>query len=258
MQCPSRCFQPQAIQALSRRKSRPNKNSNLHCTNLMNCVLTTNTRPASPAVTLLLLLSTAATPSVMADWHSHGSIRRSASVNVHGSRGGHVNVNRNWSVHRDVDIDVHNHDHFWGGVAVGAAASLAVGAIARSLPPKTTTVVVGSQQYYYAAGVYYQTAPAGGYIAVSAPVGAVVAVLPPGAAVVNVGNNSVFYSNGTFYQQQGTAFAVIPAPIGAIVPHLPPGAAASVVNGQTYFLSGGVYYQPVFQNGVTVFTTVKL
>jgi hypothetical protein len=215
-------------------------------------------RTAFPVMTVTLMASLAGRPSARADWHSHGSIHRSASVNVGGWRGGHVDVNRSWNVHRDVDIDVHNHDHFWGGVAVGAATTLAVGAIAHSLPPKTTTVVVANQPYYYAAGVYYQTAPAGGYIAVSAPVGAVVPVLPPGATVVNMGAQYAFYSNGTYYQQQGTAFVVIPPPIGVIVPNLPPGATASVINGQTYFLYGGVTYQPVFQNGVTVYTTVKI
>ena len=210
-----------------------------------------------------------------ADWHRSGSIHRSASFNAHGwNGGGHVDVNRNFhrdvdvhghgdidihrDIHRDVDIDVHNHDHFWGGVAVGAATTLAVGAIVHSLPPTHTTVVVANQPYYYDAGIYYKTAPSGGYVAVAAPLGAVVAVVPPGSVPVVLGNQTFFYQNGVYYQQQGTTFIVAPVPIGVVVPTLPPGSQATVINGQTYFNYQGITYQPVFMNGATSYMTVKI
>ncbi len=210
-------------------------------------------------MTGLLLSSLLAPPVSRADWHSHGSIHRSANINVSGWRGRQVDVHRDWNVHRDVDIDVHNHDHFWGGVAVGAATTIAAGAIIRALPPTHTTVVVANQPYHYSSGVFYQEAPnGGGYVTVAAPLGAIVPVLPPGATVVTVGPQSYFYLGGAYYQPQGTAFVVVAPPIGVIVPNLPPGATASIVNGQTYFLYQGVYYQPVMQHGVTVYTTVKI
>jgi hypothetical protein len=214
--------------------------------------------------------------TLRADWHRSGSIHRSAHIDAHGWRGGgHVDVNRSfhrdvdvhghggsWDVHRDihrdVDIDVHNHDHFWGGVAVGAATTLAVGAVVRSLPPTHTTVVVANQPYYYDAGVYYKTAPSGGYVAVAAPLGAVVAVVPPGSVPVVLGNQTYFYQNGVYYQQQGTTFIVAPVPIGVVVPTLPPGSQATVINGQTYFNYQGITYQPVFMNGATSYMTVKI
>jgi len=38
---------------------------------------------------------------------------------------------------------------------------------------------------------------------------------------------------------------------------LPAGASQVVVNGIVYYQFGGVYYQPAFQNGLTVYTTVR-
>ena len=49
-----------------------------------------------------------------------------------------ADVHPDWNVHRDAGIDIHNHAHFWGGVAVGAATTLAVDAIVRALPPTHT------------------------------------------------------------------------------------------------------------------------
>lgn len=213
-----------------------------------------------PLFATIVGVTVLSTPSAQSDWHGHASIHRSANVNVNGWRGGHVDVHRD--VHRDVDVhrdyDWDHHDHFWGGVAVGAAATIVTGAMVHSLPPVHSTVVVANTPYYYSSGVYYQTAPAGGYVAVAAPVGAILAALPPGSVPVLFGGQTFFYNNGSYYVQQGSTFVVQPTPIGVIVPALPPGATASVINGQTYFLHQGVYYQPVFQNGVTVYTTVKI
>ena len=212
-----------------------------------------------PLLVSIVSVSVLSSPNAGADWHSHGSIHRSASVDVHGWRGGgHVDVNRNINLHRDIDVDYHNHDHFWGGVAVGAAATVVTGALVRSLPPVHNTVVVANTPYYYAEGVYYQTTPKGGYVTVAAPAGAILASLPPGTVPVMLGPQTYFYHNGVYYRQEGTTFIVDPAPIGVVVPTLPPGAAATVINGQTYFLYQGVHYQPVFQNGVTVYTTVNI
>ena len=36
------------------------------------------------------------------------------------------------------------------------------------------------------------------------------------------------------------------------------GATQVVVNGGVYYSHGGIYYRPAFQNGVTIYTTVKL
>ena len=58
--------------------------------------------------------------------------------------------------------------------------------------------------------------------------------------------------------QQGTTFVVVNAPIGVEVPALPAGAGQVVVSGTVYYAHGGIYYRPAFQNGVTVYTTVKL
>jgi hypothetical protein len=43
-----------------------------------------------------------------------------------------------------------------------------------------------------------------------------------------------------------------------IVPQPPPGATQVTVNGATMYSFNGMYYQPAFQNGVTVYTTVKM
>jgi len=39
---------------------------------------------------------------------------------------------------------------------------------------------------------------------------------------------------------------------------LPAGANQVVVNGIVYYQYGGIHYRPAFQNGVTIYTTVKL
>jgi hypothetical protein len=60
----------------------------------------------------------------------------------------------------------------WGGVAVGTAAGLAVGAFVASLPLNAAAVVVSNQAYYVADGVYYQqcfTSTETGYCVVAAP-----------------------------------------------------------------------------------------
>jgi hypothetical protein len=46
--------------------------------------------------------------------------------------------------------------------------------------------------------------------------------------------------------------------MGITVPALPTGAAQVIVNGVVYYQASGVHYRPAFQNGVTVYTTVKV
>ena len=80
-----------------------------------------------------------------------------------GYRGGSVNVSGGW-------------DSYYapggGGVAVGTAAGLAVGAFFASLPLNAAAVVVSNEAYYVADGVYYQQCFTGtetGYCVVAAP-----------------------------------------------------------------------------------------
>ena len=82
--------------------------------------------------------------------------------------------------------------------------------------------------------------------------------MPPRAITVMQGTTTYYYSGGVFYAKHGAGFIVLNTPIGVIVPQ-PPAAAQQVqVNGELYLLYNGIYFKPAFQNGVTVYTTVKL
>jgi hypothetical protein len=80
-----------------------------------------------------------------------------------GYRGGRVNAGGGWDSY---------YAPGWGGVAVGPATGLAVGAFVASLPLNAAAVVVSTQAYYVADGVYYQqcfTSTETGYCVVAAP-----------------------------------------------------------------------------------------
>ena len=67
---------------------------------------------------------------------------------------------RHWNSHRRVDIHHHYHDRrrggrFAAGLAVGAVASLAVGAIVASLPPSCSGVRIGGVYYQRCGGTWY-------------------------------------------------------------------------------------------------------
>src|SRR5215467_12417630 len=86
--------------------------------------------------------------NVSVNRNANVNVNRNANVNV--NRNANVNVNRDIDVHHDVHIDVDNdeHDHFWGGVAVGVAATVVTGAVVASLTPKAQPVVVQNTTYY--------------------------------------------------------------------------------------------------------------
>ena len=81
--------------------------------------------------------------------------------------------------------------------------------------------------------------------------------MPPGALTVLSGPTTYYYFNGTYYVQQGTAFVVVAAPVGITVTALPAGANQVIIDGVVHYQHGGIYYRPAFQNGVTVYTTVR-
>jgi hypothetical protein len=169
-----------------------------------------------------------------------------------------VNINVDRDIHGSINIDNDHNDHFWGGVAVGVASTLIVGAIVKDPPPNPQVIVVsGGPSVMYADGVYYQQGPSG-YVVVPAPAGAAINDLPPGTETVSFNSVTYYYSGGVFYAKQGATFTVVNTPIGITVAALPPGATQTVVSGNAYFLFNGIHYKPVMQNGVTVYATVKL
>jgi hypothetical protein len=198
-----------------------------------------------------------ATRDVKTGRNANANINRNANINVNRDvnvnvdRDVDINVNRR-PVHVDIDVD-HHHGGFWAGVGT----AIVVGAVVRSIPPTRTVVVVSGTSYYYVEGVYYVQTTSG-YTVVGAPIGATVGAVPPGALTVIAGPTTYYFHNGTYYVQQGTAFIVISPPIGVNVTALPTGATQVVMGGVVYYAHGGIYYRPAFQNGVTIYTTVKL
>lgn len=184
------------------------------------------------------------------------NFNRNANVNVNKNANVNVNRNANVNVNRHVHVDV-DHHYGHGGFWAGVGTAMVVGAVIASIPPTRTVVVVSGTSYYYAEGVYYVQGTSG-YTVVGAPVGATVAVVPAGALTVLAGPTTYYYFNGTYYVQQGTAFVVVSPPLGVTVTALPVGASQVVVNGVVHYAHGGIFYRPAFQNGVTVYTTVKL
>lgn len=152
-----------------------------------------------------------------------------------------------------VHVDVDRNRGFWAGLATGVL----VGAVTPNIPPGARRLDFNGGYYYYVGGYYYQETPAG-YEVVQPPVGTFAAQPPPGAIPVVVGAYTYFYFNGAFYLQQGNVFKVVAAPIGATVPVLPAGASQVLIGGAVYYHANGVHYRPSFQNGATVFTTVKV
>ncbi len=132
-----------------------------------------------------------------------------------------VNVNRNINVHRDVDVDVHH-----------------------------------SGSYHDGDNHFWGGVAAG--VAATLVVGAIVSSPPPASQPVVVNNVTYIVADGTYYQPSGTGYVVVNPPIGVVVTTLPPGAVQAIVNGQVYYQVAGVYYRPGIQNGVTVYTTVRL
>ena len=188
-----------------------------------------------------LLASQAFPPMALAA--ARGSVRRvnrSANVNQSANINRSANVNRNVNVNQNVNVNRNVNVH--GDV--------------KSLSPKSQTVVVQNATYYYADGVYYQQGPQG-YVVIPAPSGAVINDLPPGAVSIVYGGTTYYYSGGVFYSKKDALFLVVNTPIGITVSQLPPGANQTQMNGESYFLYNGIYYKPAFQNGVTVYTTVK-
>ena len=144
---------------------------------------------------------------------------------------------------------------FYGGLAVGAMAGLAVGAAVASLPAYSQTVVVQGTPYYYANGTYY--APQGTqYVVVQPPQGALISTLPGSCPLVYGGSSSYFYCNGTFYAQVSGGYQVVLPPGGVFVDTLPNGAVPQSVNGARYFQYGSVWYQPYYSGSDVTYETV--
>ena len=108
-------------------------------------------------------------------------------------------------------------------------------------------------------GVFH---PVGGHfwggVATGLAIGAVIHSAPPNPQTVVVQNTTYLVSEGMYYQPQGTGYVVVNPPVGVVVPAYPPGAVQTVVNDQVYYVANGLYYRPSMQNGVTVYTTVRL
>ena len=147
------------------------------------------------------------------------NVNQNQNRNVNVNQNVNKNVNVNANVNRHVDVDVDVHHH--GG-------------------------------YYHDNGHFW-----GGF-ATGLVIGAVIASPPPHPQTVVVQNTTYIVSEGVYMQPSGTGYVVVNPPIGVTVTALPPGATQTTVNGQVYFLSSGIYYLPAMQNGVTVYTTVKL
>lgn len=147
----------------------------------------------------------------------------------------------------DLDEDRY-HAYPWFGINPGFVIS--------TLPPGYDQVYVGGNPYYYDQGLYYQPG-ASGYVVVSPPIGAMVPQLPPGAEPIQAGAIEYYYAGGAFYVQQPQGFLVVTPPPGISITTLPPGAAPVAINGTLYYQADGAYFLPMFQNGITVYTTVQ-
>ncbi len=128
-----------------------------------------------------------------------------------------------------------------------------------SIPPYHTTVVYGDTSYLYYGGVYYQAAPAGGYVIVQAPLGVVADAPPAECAVVEVGELSYCYHFGTLYlwDVEADGYKVVAPPVGATVTYLPEGHEVRYVSGAKYHAYASVYYRPVYRGTTVVYQVVK-
>ena len=106
------------------------------------------------------------------------NVNRNVSANRNVNRNVNVNVNRNVNVNhtRYRDVDVHYHGYrpggFAAGVAVGAATTIAVGAVVSALPAGCTSVRVNGVYYQQCGTVWYAprySGPNVTYVVVNAP-----------------------------------------------------------------------------------------
>lgn len=177
--------------------------------------------------------------------------RRSVNVDVDNRRAVNVDIDNRRAVNIDVDVD-HRHGVYWRH-----SHTIVVGAVVKTVPATRVVIVVGGTNYFYADGVYYVQGPSG-YVVVASPVGAVITTLPAGSISVVSGSSRYFYFNGTYYVSRDKGFVVVSPPVGVKVTLLPVGATRVVINGVVHFQHGGIHYRPSFENGVTVYTTVRL
>jgi len=159
-----------------------------------------------------------------AAWAGRGGVRSSnrnvnANRNVNVNRNANVNVNRNANINVHHNVDVDVHHH--GG-------------------------------YYHEDNHFW-----GGFAA-GLVIGAIISTPPPNPQPVVVQNVTYIVSDGVYYQTSGSGYVVVNPPIGVTVPGYPPGAVQVTVGGQVYYQASGIYYRPAMQNGVTVYTTVRL
>jgi hypothetical protein len=105
-------------------------------------------------------------------------VRGSATNSVNHSH--EANANRNVTVNRDVDVNVHRDyydgwDDHWHPVAAAAAVTataMAVGAIVNSIPPSCSSVVVSGVSYSQCGSTWYRPQYTGTtvqYVVVTAP-----------------------------------------------------------------------------------------
>jgi hypothetical protein len=136
-----------------------------------------------------------------------------------------ANVNRNVNINRNANVNVNRH------VDVDVHRSV---------------------------GIYHDDNHFWGGFAAGLVIGAVISKPPPNPQPVVVQNTTYIVSEGVYYQTSGSGYVVVNPPIGVTVPTYPPGAVQTIVNGQVYYQLNGIYYRPALQNGLTVYTTVKL
>ena len=106
------------------------------------------------------------------------NVSKNRNVNVNRSTNANVNINRNVNVnhtrHRDVDVHYHGYRSggFAAGVAVGAATTMAIGAVVTALPAGSTSVRVNGVYYQQCGTVWYAprySGPNVTYVVVNAP-----------------------------------------------------------------------------------------
>jgi hypothetical protein len=175
-------------------------------------------KPARQGLQILVLVLLGITLVSPSAWAGGRGVR-STSRNATINRNQNVNINRNVNVNVRRDVDVNVH---------------------RSV------------------GVYHDDNHFWGGFAAGLVIGAIVSTPPPNPQTVVVQNTTYIVSDGVYYQTSGTGYVVVNPPIGVTVVALPPGAVQAAVNRQVYYQLNGIYYRPAMQNGVTVYTTVRL
>ena len=176
------------------------------------------TRPGMNLLVVTLIALALLTPSAWAE--RRGVRSTSRSVNVRSTQ--NVNINRNVNVNQNVNVNRH----------VDVDVHHSVG--------------------------YHNDNHFWGGFAAGLIIGAIVSTPPPNPQTVVVQNTTYIVSDGVYYQTSGTGYVVVNPPIGVVVTTYPPGAVQTIVNGQVFYMANGIYYRPAMQNGVTVYTTVRL